>query len=57
MAAAIRVLAKLKPEGAAAALLDYLPSAGEESLAEGVRLALAGWPCATARPTPRWSAP
>ncbi len=42
MAAAIRVLAKLKPDGAAAALLNYLPSAGDESLAEGVRLALAG---------------
>ena len=42
MAAAVRVLAKLKPEGATAALLDYLPSAGDESLAEGVRLALSG---------------
>ena len=41
MAAAVRLLAKLKPDGAAAALLDYLPSAGDETLAEGVRLALA----------------
>ena len=40
-AAAIRVLAKLKPDGAAAALLNFLPSAGDESLAEAVRLALA----------------
>ncbi len=42
MAAAVRVLAKLRPEGATTALLDYLPSAGDESLAEGVRLALCG---------------
>ena len=42
MAAAVRVLAKLKPDGATAALLDYLPSAGDESLAEGVRVALSG---------------
>jgi HEAT repeat protein len=40
-AAALRVLAKVKPDGAAAALLAYLPSAGDVSLAEEVRLALA----------------
>jgi hypothetical protein len=40
-AAAIRMLAKLKPDGSAAALLNFLPSAGDESLAEEVRLTLA----------------
>jgi HEAT repeat protein len=40
VAAAIRVLAKLKPDGAAETLLAYLPSAAEEPLAEEVRLAL-----------------
>jgi hypothetical protein len=40
VAAAIRVLAKLKPDGAAETLLAYLPSAAEETLAEQVRLAL-----------------
>ncbi len=40
VAAGIRVLAKLKPDGAAETLLAYLPSAAEESLAEEVRLAL-----------------
>jgi HEAT repeat protein len=40
VAAAIRMLAKLKPDGAAETLLAYLPSAAEESLAEEVRLAL-----------------
>ena len=39
--AAIRVLAKLHPDGASAALMNYLPSAGEETLAEQVRLSLA----------------
>ena len=40
-AAAIRVLARQKPDGAAAALLDFLPAAGEEELAEQARLSLA----------------
>jgi HEAT repeat protein len=40
VAAGIRVLAKLKPDGAAETLLAYLPSAPEETLAEEVRLAL-----------------
>ena len=40
-AAAIRVLAKLKPDEALATLLAYLPSAGDPSLGEEVRLALA----------------
>jgi hypothetical protein len=40
--AAVRTLAKLKPDGAAEALLAYLPSAADETLAEEVRLALAG---------------
>jgi hypothetical protein len=40
-AAAIRVLAKTKPDGAADVLLTYLPSAGDEALAEQVRLSLA----------------
>ena len=39
--AAIRTLAKLKPEGGADALLAYLPSAADEMLAEEVRLSLA----------------
>ena len=39
--AAVRTLAKLKPDGAAEALLAYLPAAADESLAEEVRLALA----------------
>ena len=39
--AAIRTVAKLKPEGGADALLAYLPSAADETLAEEVRLALA----------------
>ena len=40
-AAAMRVLARRKPVGAAEALLDFLPAAGEEDLAEQARLALA----------------
>ena len=40
-AAAMRMLARQKPDGAAAALLDFLPAAGEEELAEQARLALA----------------
>jgi HEAT repeat protein len=40
-AAAIRVLAKLKPDETTATLLAYLPSAGDPSLGEEVRLALA----------------
>jgi hypothetical protein len=40
-AAAIRMLARRKPDGAAAALLDFLPAAGEEELAEQTRLSLA----------------
>ena len=40
-AAAVRVLARRKPDGAVAALLDFLPAAGEEEVAEQVRLALA----------------
>jgi HEAT repeat protein len=39
--AAIRTLAKLKPDGAAETLLTYLPSAADDTLAEEVRLALA----------------
>src|SRR5665213_852822 len=39
--AAVRTLAKLKPDGGAEALLAYLPSAADETLAEEVRLALA----------------
>ncbi len=39
--AAIRTLAKLKPDGSVDALLTYLPSAPDETLAEEVRLALA----------------
>ncbi len=41
VAAAVRLLAKRKPDGAAEALLIYLPSAAEATLAEEVRLALA----------------
>ncbi len=40
-AAAIRLLARRKPDGAASALLDFLPAAGEEELVEQARLALA----------------
>ncbi|HVS39600.1 MAG TPA: HEAT repeat domain-containing protein [Gemmataceae bacterium] len=38
--AAVRLLARRKPEGAAAALLDFLPAAGEEDMMEQVRLSL-----------------
>ena len=42
VAAAIRMLAKLKPDGAAETSAPFfLPSAAEETLAEEVRLALA----------------
>jgi hypothetical protein len=40
-AAAVRVLARLRPAGAAGVLLGYLPSAEDESIAEEARLALA----------------
>jgi hypothetical protein len=39
-AAAVRVLARLRPAGAAGVLLDYLPSAEDESIAEEARRAL-----------------
>lgn len=39
--AAVRLLAQRRPEGAAEVLLDYLASAGDETIAEEVRLALA----------------
>jgi outer membrane protein assembly factor BamB len=41
MVAAVRVLARQHPEGAAAALLDYLPAAEDEAVAEQIRDALA----------------
>ena len=39
-AAAVRVLARLRPAGTAGVLLDYLPSAEDESIAEEARRAL-----------------
>jgi hypothetical protein len=39
-AAAVRAVVKLKPEGAAAALIGFLPLADDESVAEAIRTAL-----------------
>jgi hypothetical protein len=50
--AAVRVLALRKPDGAAEALLNYLPVAEEESVAEEVRLALAALALHDGKPDP-----
>ena len=50
--AAIRVLALRKPEGAAEALLNYLPAAEDETVAEEVRLALAALALRDGKPDP-----
>lgn len=41
IAAAVRVLVRLRPEGTAAVLLDYLPAAEDDAVAEEIREALA----------------
>ena len=51
-AAAVRVLALRKPDGAAEALLNYLPVAEEESVAEEVRVALAALALRDGKPDP-----
>src|SRR5260370_6680071 len=50
--AAVRVLALRKPDGAVEALLNYLPAAEEESVAEEARLALAALALRDGKPDP-----
>jgi hypothetical protein len=49
VAAAVRVLARRRPEGAAAVLLDYLPAAEDDAVAEEIREALAPLAAADAK--------
>jgi hypothetical protein len=51
-AAAARVVVKLKPPGAAAALLGYLPSADTEAVADEIRHALVGLAVQDGKPEP-----
>jgi len=50
--AAVRVLALRKPDGAAEALLDYLPAAEDDTVAEEVRGALAALALRDGKPVP-----
>lgn len=51
-AAAARVVVKLKPPGAAAALLGYLPSADTDAVADEIRAALVGLAVRDGKPEP-----